>query len=172
MPQNIIDSIKSGLEQAYNSRIVVLVNKELPQNAFVNIKSPRYRADSLLKDLLFQLPDSVSQIIGVTMKDISTTKRDNWGNVKQPEWKYLDWGVFGLGYQPGRSCVVSTYRLSAPSESLMLDRIKKVSIHEIGHNKGLKHCASEKCVMQDAVESIATVDAANFSLCLRCQNKK
>lgn len=166
----ILDSMSNGLTEVYQAKVYILMSKDLPQTAFVNIKTPRYRADSLLKDLLIDLPDSVSQIIGITTNDISTTSRDEHGNIEEPKWKYTDWGVFGLGYQPGRSCVVSSFRLKNKSKKLMLERIRKVAIHEIGHNKGLRHCPTKYCVMQDAVESIKTVDSAKFQLCSACEN--
>ena len=54
----------------------------------------RYRADSLIRYLgRFGSADTI--LIGLTNKDISTTK----GQIR-------DWGIMGLGYCPGTSCVV------------------------------------------------------------------
>lgn len=39
-------------------------------------------------------------MIGITQKDISTSKG-----------QYADWGIMGLAYRPGNSCVASYYRL-------------------------------------------------------------
>ena len=167
----IIDSITGILKRTYNLKIVTLEGRKLPKNAFVNIKSPRYRADSLLIDLVQNRPDSIDYLLGITSKDISTTKRDSNGNIKQPESKYLDWGIFGLGYKPGVSCVISTYRLNNGKSDLLISRVQKIAVHEIGHNMGLDHCETEKCVMQDAVETITTVDAEGFELCEKCYKK-
>ncbi|MBA3900556.1 MAG: hypothetical protein H0X62_10155 [Bacteroidetes bacterium] len=46
------------LEEKYGIPVMVLPGKALPENAFVNIKSPRYRADSLLINLKKSKPDS------------------------------------------------------------------------------------------------------------------
>lgn len=167
----IIDSISNILERTYGIEVVVLPSKKLPSNSFVNIKTPRYRADSLLIDLKENIPDSINYVIGVTAKDISTTVRDVNDKIKEPQSKYKDWGIFGLGYRPGVSCVISTYRLKHSNREKYLSRIQKVAIHEIGHNMGLKHCETDKCVMQDAVESIKTVDNEGFELCKKCLNK-
>lgn len=44
-----------------------------------------------------------------------------------------------------------------------IERIKKICIHELGHNLGLKHCEfHEKCVMRDAAETIKTIDYVFF----------
>jgi len=171
IPSPLLDSISTILGKSYQAEIVFLEKKDLPQSAFVNIKSPRYRADSLLINLLEGKPDSIDYIIGVTSRDISTTKRDPSGKTKQPESKYYDWGVFGLGYRPGNSCIISTYRLKDSSAKKYYDRIQKVSVHEIGHNMGLKHCESKNCVMQDAVDTILTIDHADKHLCTKCKNK-
>lgn len=101
-------------------------------------------------------------------------KQPAWATkkIKQPEWKYQDWGIFGLGQMPGTACLVSTYRLKmkgGSKESKLLERLRKVACHEIGHNLGLPHCEhSEKCFMRDGAESIATVDAEAEALCTHC----
>lgn len=161
------DSIASIIHKQYGFEVVILETKKLPNNCFVYVKSPRYRADKLLKYLLEIKPDSVDLILGLTHKDISTTKKDQWGKVKEPGSKYGDWGIFGLGYRPGDAAIVSVYRLSKPG--LTIRRLQKVSVHEIGHNLGLKHCTQNKhCVMDDAAESIGTIDKGGFDLCEYC----
>ncbi len=167
----LIDIVSNDVKETYGNDIVVLPKRDLPDNAFINIKSPRYRADTLLKDLKKYLNDSIEFIIGLTEKDISITNRTADGKVKEPESKYLDWGVFGLGYRPGPTCVVSTYRLYNDNHDIIIDRFKKICIHELGHNFGLKHCTTEGCVMMDAAETIKTIDKVGFGLCLKCKNR-
>lgn len=95
----------------------------------------RYRADSLLRFLdPFGSADTV--VIGLTEKDISTTKN----NVK-------DWGIMGLAYRPGNACVVSSFRLSSKARAT---QFYKVAIHELGHTQGLPHCPDKACFMRDA----------------------
>jgi len=167
---NLVDTVCQSLKKSYDFNFVILKSKPLPVNAFVNIKSPRYRADSLLIYLKENMADSLSYIIGLTSKDISTTKTDNNGTIKEPRSKYLDWGVCGLGYRPGPSCIVSTYRLKSNSE-LFLSRLKKVCTHEIGHNLDLRHCPTIRCVMADAAESVTTIDRIDNKLCDQCQRE-
>jgi len=168
-PQVQIDSIQSAIQTQYGYQVVVLPKRELPENCFVQIKSPRYRADKLLKYLKSIRPDSIDFMLGLTATDISTTKKDKLGRIKQPKSKYEDWGIFGLGYRPGSACVVSSYRLSKPNKTI--ERLQKVVVHELGHNLGLKHCTSKlNCVMDDAAETIRTVDAGHITLCDKCKN--
>lgn len=165
------DTVTSVLESFYGIKTNVLDNCTLYKNAFVQIKSPRYRADSIIKFQNKERNDTIDFVFGLTSKDISTTKKDASGNVKKPEYKYSDWGIMGLAYRSGRSCIVSTFRLQHKNRILYFTRLKKVAVHEFGHNLGLPHCPDKKCVMTDAVESIATIDNANLALCTSCKRR-
>ncbi len=170
---SLTDTIQVAIQNFYGLKAHILAPIEIPKATFVNVKSPRYRADKLIKLLKKNKPDSIDHILGLIAKDISTTKRDHLRKVKKPESKYKDWGIFGLGYRPGASCIVSSYRLKKKvSQGVYKDRLKKVCLHELGHNFGLKHCKSgAPCLMQDAVESIKTIDKEPLALCPSCLNK-
>lgn len=166
----LTDTLKKAVRDVFGFEVVSLEKKDLPSFAFVNIKSPRYRADQLLKYLEGIKPDSVDYILGVTEKDISATKKDASGAVKQPEIRYYDWGVCGLAYMPGPCAVVSTYRLKTADRDRFVQRFKKTCVHEIGHNLGLPHCEyHEKCVMRDAAETVKTIDGVDLWLCDQCR---
>jgi archaemetzincin len=165
----LVDTIAATLVEIYGLPVLTLKPSPMPDGSFINVKSPRYRADKIIADLKARLPDSIDHVLGFTHFDISTTKRDENGNVKDPAYKYEDWGVFGLGYRPGASCVVSTFRLKHANKQHFIDRVKKVAVHEIGHNLGLPHCPNTECVMQDAAESISTIDGVELKLCEACK---
>ena len=172
MANEYLKLVEETLRKEYQCNIVVLDEIEIPKEFYTNIKSPRYRADSIIRFLRRTIPDNVDHVLGLTSKDITTTKRTADGKIKKPESKYTDWGIFGLGFRPGKSCVVSTYRITKKGNPrLSRERIMKVSTHEIGHNLGLKHCPNKACVVTDAVESISTVDNAGLSLCNNCKKK-
>jgi len=168
---SLIDSITTALKQVYGFDIIILPSKPIPKYAFINVKSPRYRADKLIVTLKKEKPDSVDFIIGLTCKDISITKNDKFGRVKKPESKYKDYGIFGLGYCPGPSCIISIFRLQNTSNKNFILRLKKITVHELGHNLGLKHCESELCLMRDANETIKTIDSVCLKLCDTCLKK-
>src|SRR5688500_12299878 len=71
--------VRVALDSIHKGRVIVLKTIPAPEEAFVNIKSPRYRADKLLKILRAAKPDSVDYVMGLTAYDISTTKHDKWG---------------------------------------------------------------------------------------------
>lgn len=168
----LADSVSASIQRTFGCNVEILPSQAIPKNAFVNIKSPRYRADSIIDMLRRDMDPKFDHIIGLTALDISTTKRDVFGNVLKPASRYEDWGVFGLGFRPGESCVVSTFRLNTTDSKLLLERLKKVCNHELGHNLGLAHCTSgDKCVMKDAAETIKTVDYVDLVLCSDCQSK-
>jgi len=129
----LTDSISRQIKRTgYNVFIKTAI--ALPTNAFY-LPRNRYRADSLIRTLS-QPPNSDTLVIGLTEKDISATK----GQVQ-------DWGVMGLGYCPGTSCVVSTYRLSKQN---LFQQAHKIVLHELGHTQGLQHCPVKGCYMRDA----------------------
>lgn len=126
---------------------------ELPRNAYVKERN-RYRADSLIR-LLRDAHQKDTITVGLTNYDISTTKNE----VK-------DWGVMGLGYRPGRGCVISTYRLTKQNKQAQL---LKVVLHEIGHTLNLPHCPEKSCLMRDAEGGNPLNEEKDY--CSKCKEK-
>lgn len=105
--------------------------RPMPTSAYLPSRD-RYRADSLIRWLHGMAgPDQV--ILAITNLDISTTKDS-----------IADWGVMGLGYQPGNACVASDFRL------VKKEYFWKIALHELGHTAGLSHCPVDTCLMVDA----------------------
>ncbi|MFH0893312.1 MAG: zinc-dependent metalloprotease family protein [Bacteroidota bacterium] len=157
----LVSFAKIEIEKFYTCKVSKLSSQPLPKMAWYSPRN-RWRADSLLNWLIEHQPKDVNYILGFTNQDISTTKDD-----------IPDWGVFGLGYMPGPSCVVSTFRLkkAGTSDSLFRERFSKVFLHELGHNFGLPHCPTKTCMMEDAAGTIRTVDTEKKQLCEGCKKK-
>lgn len=169
--EHLTKIVAKAIEKTYGFEVRILPSIDLPKDAFINVKSPRYRADKLIRFLKETKADSFDYVLGLTNRDISTTIKDKLGKTKEPSWKYEDWGIFGLGYRPGPSCIVSTFRLQQNNRAIFINRLEKVSVHELGHNLGLPHCDTKHCVMQDANEKISTVDGVSGVLCDECKNQ-
>src|SRR5574343_1229081 len=106
-PNKLTDTLSKVIAKKFNADIHILEQIKLPESAFVNIKSARYRADSLIKFLRINKADNIDYTLGLCTEDISHTKRNADGSIKQPESSYKDWGIFGLAYCPGNSSIVS-----------------------------------------------------------------
>lgn len=157
---DVLTSAERSLRDNY--KLVIDVRyAELPEEAYYEERG-RYRAELLL-DFLEEKYSRYDRIVALTSEDISTTKDD-----------HDDWGIFGLGKKPGKSCVVSSYRLDGEeiSEEKFKERVYKVVLHEYGHTTGLPHCEeSDVCPMQDAQGKVSTVDGSQSVLCTNCQDQ-
>ena len=122
------------LIKAIDSNTILRHSCPIPASAWYAPRA-RYRADTIIGQLQRQTgPDTV--VIALTAKDISATKNN-----------MADWGIMGLGYCPGRACVVSSFRLN---KGRLGAQLFKLAFHELGHTQGLPHCASKTCFMRDA----------------------
>jgi archaemetzincin len=133
-PAYLTQMVSVELKKMYKGTVIVRKSIPFPKNT-LNYTKVRYRADSLIRHLSRVTPKG-QLTIGLTNKDISTTKGE-----------YPDWGIMGLGYCPGKSCIASTYRLKAGN---LGEKLFKVAIHELGHTQGLPHCPVKTCLMRDA----------------------
>lgn len=130
------DQAKKVLVQikTINPRVVLRKNISFPKNSYYKPRN-RYRADSIIENLRNRIgADSV--IVGLSNADISTTKN----GIK-------DWEIMGLSYRPGKSCVVSDFRMAVKNRN---QQFYKVVLHELGHTEGLPHCKTKTCLMRDA----------------------
>jgi archaemetzincin len=151
------DLSTSQIEIAYkqlkiiNPNIILRKAIALPSSTFYKPRN-RYRADLLIQ-FLNTLANRDTVFIGMTSKDISTTK----GTIE-------DWGVMGLGYCPGNACVVSTFRVTKTNST---EQFYKVAIHELGHMQGLPHCKNKMCYMRDAEGGNPLNEEIDF--CISCK---
>jgi archaemetzincin len=151
-------AVEAGIVALYGVRVEVLPAASMPESAYYPPRK-RYKADKLLDAVEKDAAPDFTKIIGLTARDISTSKDE-----------IEDWGIFGLGNLSGRACVVSTFRLRAgkASEEVFHARLVKVVNHELGHTFGLDHCPTAGCLMQGAGGKIATVDGESGKPCPQC----
>ncbi|MCB9556933.1 MAG: archaemetzincin family Zn-dependent metalloprotease [Deltaproteobacteria bacterium] len=81
--------------------------------------------------------------------------------------------IFGQAQLGGRAAVVSMYRLRneryglPADDALLLGRLEKEAVHELGHTFGLIHCADARCVMH-ASTYVEEIDFKGDALCADC----
>jgi archaemetzincin len=153
-----LEFVKEIIYDFYQIECIIEPKKELTTDILTASKT-RYEASLILKKY-----NSIQNTLLITEKDIACN------NIKR---KVKEWGIFGLGYRPGKTCVVSTYRLKKGiTEAKFKDRLKKVCIHEVGHNLGLPHCTyNSLCIMNDANGTISQVDKEQIFFCVNCKKQ-
>lgn len=112
----------------------------------------QYLADAILKSL--PLPEDESRLVGIVDVDIYS------GTLNF---------VFGIAELPGKRALISTYRLGLGNvpRGLLIERLTKEIVHELGHTFGLRHCSNRKCVMCFS-NSIGDTDYKSARLCRNC----
>jgi archaemetzincin len=149
-----MDYLKTSVKDFYGYECVIKPKVALTSDILAGSKT-RYEASKILNKF-----NSNQNTLIITEKDIAYKKSK----------EFPEWGIFGLGLRPGKTCVISTFRLKKNvSTQKMLERLKKVALHEIGHNLGLKHCTNNKvCMMNDACGTIKQVDKEKIWFCPKC----
>lgn len=146
--------LKTSIKDFYGYDCVIKPKLNLTSDILTGSRT-RYEASKILNKY-----DSNQNVLIITEKDIAYRKSN----------EFPEWGIFGLGLRPGKTCVISTFRLKKKvSTPKMLERLKKVALHEIGHNLGLEHCTNHKeCMMNDADGTIKQVDREKIWFCSKC----
>lgn len=118
----------------------------------------QYNSKAIIKRLLKVCSPDSFKIIGITRVDLYV-----------PVLKY----VFGLAQMEGRCSVVSLHRLrprfyeEPQDQALLMARVEKTALHELGHSLGLTHCRDRFCVMHSSVR-IEDTDTKQPRFCPTC----
>jgi archaemetzincin len=154
VPIQTLNVIKSSVENFYGYKCIIKPKVEFTKDILASSKT-RYEAGKILKKF-----NTNKNLLIITEKDIAYKK----GTINE-------YGIFGLGYRPGTTCVVSTFRIKRNvSKSIFHNRLIKICLHEIGHNLGLSHCNYHRqCMMNDARGTIKQVDEEKIWLCGNCK---
>lgn len=82
--------------------------------------------------------------------------------------------IFGQAFLNGTTAIASLYRLRNElyglerNNTLLINRFRKVVIHELGHTFGLIHCQNPICVMRSSTY-VEDIDQKEIHFCYQCQ---
>ena len=130
---------------------------ENPQYAY-NEARGQYDSKLILSHLSEYRSDDALRVMGVAHVDLYV-----------PILKY----VFGLAHVDGRCSLISLHRLypefydKQADTDILLARVEKTAIHELGHTFGLTHCRDKRCVMFSSTK-IENTDSKEADFCPSC----
>ncbi len=166
---DVLQSLCPGLEHAFGVPVGI-ANQSLSISRFYDEHRGQYNSSAILHSFLshdksglrpgISLPDKGVCIVGITPHDLFI-----------PILTY----VFGEAALGGNVAVVSYHRFrnelyGLPMDRpLVLERVGKVAIHEIGHTLGLVHCTLQHCVMH-AASYVEELDMKGHEFCPFCSS--
>lgn len=154
----ILENLVKSLDMLFPFQSKLIVDEENPLFAF-EPKRDQYYAKKMIEKLAGELPLDCEKLVGITDVDLCT-----------PVLTF----VYGEAQLSGNVAVVSLYRLRQEfyylphNDALLVERLLKECIHELGHCYGLFHCNNSKCVMCFS-NSIISVDNKEKNFCVGCK---
>lgn len=76
--------------------------------------------------------------------------------------------VYGESQLGGKAALVSLHRLSAKDPEVTYQRITKISLHEVGHLLGIRHCWKTTCLMKHS-SGLEPLDSLSMYFCTACE---
>lgn len=158
--QDDLNLVVSTISDFYDFEVVV--NGQFPIIDSIRVKNTnRFQANRVLSVSNSMNADLDGKVLILTEYDICTDRKLNGVLHK-------NWGIFGLAGVNKQTTIVSTYRMKTNH----VNRLTKVTVHELGHTLGLQHCHNDKkCVMSDAKGKGSNVDGTEIKLCSECKKR-
>lgn len=158
-PQNAEERAYSAIQSCFGLNCELL-SPEPPPEFALDVLRDQCNSLEILDWLESRFPHPNQWIFGITNVDLAI-----------PILTF----VFGEARLGGRSAVISTFRLheefyGRPADTIvLLSRIEKEAIHEVGHMMGLTHCLDRNCVMYPS-NSLSQTDVKSIKLCPDCRS--
>jgi len=156
---SILDYLKKDLSDIFDAEVYLSESRSLPEYAY-NKKRGQYLSSQILDSLSKSEKGLRQKVIAVINKDLYV-----------PGLNF----VFGQADPVKGICVISLTRLY-PSyyglkeeRDLLLKRILKEAVHEIGHLFNLSHCPNPVCVMHFS-NSLSDTDKKDYWFCDNCKS--
>ncbi|MBU1699279.1 MAG: archaemetzincin family Zn-dependent metalloprotease [Candidatus Eisenbacteria bacterium] len=153
----IQEEIVRFVVRIFRCETAVLAPMDMPEEAF-DPDRKQYNATLIMRDIIGRCPADTVRLLGVTEKDIFI-----------PMLTY----IFGQAQVEGPVAFLSLARLrqefyGLPAyHDLLLSRILKETLHELGHTFGLVHCLDPECAMSLSI-NVGDIDNKMIELCGSC----
>jgi archaemetzincin len=153
----MFEAITHTVQQTFG-REVLLHNNALNVSSAYDTSRRQHNSSILLAQLLTNGIQEQTKTIAVVDVDLYV-----------PVLTY----VFGEAQFNGHTAIVSLHRLAnqfyglRKNEHLMLERLEKEIIHELGHTFGLYHCRNFECVMRSSTY-VEEIDLKRSTFCTEC----
>jgi archaemetzincin len=167
---NQLTTVSKEIADFFKTRVLILRPITIPRS-FYFASADKYSADSLIQFLSKFVNDTIVKIVGVTHTNIYTLHKYYAHLNKKRSVSYEYSSIFGLGYIGGNTSVVSDYRLQSNDKELFDNRLRKVILHELGHNLGLSHCTVDSCLMSETNGDIGKLNKTGGDYCKKCRGK-
>jgi len=152
-----LDRLAKAISAEFHVRCEVVPTALDPAPSFHSGRQ-QYHSTDLLARMQKHLTSSYWRVLGVTPLDLYI-----------PILTF----VFGEAQLEGGCALVSTYRLrqefyGLPADpDLLLQRLVKEAVHELGHTLGLTHCEDYECVMAPS-HAVEWIDLKSNHACREC----
>jgi len=158
-PDDAEERVRSAIQSSFELNCEILSPEPRPEFA-LDTSRDQYNSLEILDWLESRFPRPDQWIFSITNVDLAI-----------PVLTF----VFGEARLGGRSAVISTFRLheefhGRPADTMvLLSRVEKEAIHEVGHMLGLTHCLDRNCVMYPS-NSLAQTDVKSTRFCPGCRS--
>lgn len=145
---DVLADLERALPAAIDGHVRLAAPIPLPPSAYTASRD-QYLGDALLRELERRDFGSADRLVGIVDADLYA-----------PRLNF----IFGQARLPGRVAVVALPRLRRKGN--LRERLLKVTVHELGHSFGYRHCENETCVMRFA-NTLGQLDEQGARYCRR-----
>ncbi len=155
----VLDDVARSAGEVFGTRATVSRVRLDLQDAYDPSRN-QTNSTALLQQVLNEAPDGATKRIAVVDVDLFI-----------PVLTF----VFGEAQLSGTAAIVSTHRLDnrfyglPHNSALMIQRLEKEVVHELGHTFGLYHCHQFECVMRSSTY-VEEIDMKRLHPCPSCSN--
>lgn len=156
--KKILQAIKRRLPEILPevTRVEINTAEKIPENAFDPSRN-QYDAAKMLDYLSGRVTIAVTNetVLAITDADL-----------------YVPGTEYVLGYADPKKvmCIISTARLNGEQERVLIERLKKEAMHQLGSSWGLTRCSNPKCVMYFS-DTTSGADKKKDVFCHDCRKR-